>query len=161
MSLDHIPHSPTRGRRIVGPLLMIAGLLSLAGCGNGLASVSGQVTLNGSPLAASETVRGTVYFFPEGGTGVPAVGLVDAEGEYSLSTGSEGGVSPGAYLVTISASELIPPKIPGEAPGGRPITPRKYANPAQSGFRVQVAAGSNVFDFALEGKPTPTRNRSR
>ncbi len=161
MSLEHTRNSTAAGGRIVSLLLLVGGVLTLAGCGNGLANVSGQITLNGSPLAASETVRGTVYFFPEGGTGAPAVGLVDAEGEYSLSTGSEGGVSPGAYLVTISASELIPAKIPGEAPGGRAITPRKYADPSQSGFRVQVASGSNVFDFALEGQPTPIRNRSR
>ena len=153
--------NPRSAWRIIGLVGASALLPLLSGCGDGLANVSGQVTLNGSPLAGSDTVRGTVYFFPEGGTGAPAVGLVDGEGEYALSTGSKGGVSPGAYVVTVSATELIPPKIAGEAPGGRAITPRRYADPSQSGFRVDVAPGSNVFDFALEGEMKPTRGRRR
>ena len=32
------------------------------------------------------------------------------------------------------------------------LLPRKYVNPATSGFRVEVKKGKNVFDFDLVGK---------
>ncbi len=147
--------------RLAVAALCAVGLPVFAGCGDSMASVAGKVTLNGEPLASSESVRGTVYFFPEGGAGTAAVGLLNREGKYSLSTGSRLGVNPGAYAVTISASELIPSKIPGEAPGGRAITPRRYSNPSQSGFRVEVAPGANEFDFALEADAKSARGRGR
>ncbi|MEM9186249.1 MAG: hypothetical protein AAGB00_07105 [Planctomycetota bacterium] len=129
-------------------LLAVAGV-SAIGCGSELATVTGQVTLNGEPVIGGGSVRGTVYFFPEGGTGAPAVGLIDETGSYRVTTGSMRGVEPGTYLVTISASEIVPSKVVGAAPAGRVITPRKYADPSKSGFRVDVGAGANEFDFDL------------
>src|SRR5262245_38392670 len=78
-----------------------AGLLAtvaLSGCGNGNASVSGRLTLDGAPLASSERVRVTVMFCPEGG-GVPAAALADGDGRYRLSTGAQMGLAPGDYVV--------------------------------------------------------------
>ncbi|MEM6329362.1 MAG: hypothetical protein AAF790_03830 [Planctomycetota bacterium] len=156
--LSHKRCGPGRSiQRTAGAATSVAVLLLVAGCGNGLATVTGQVTLNDTPLAGGGDVRGTVYFFPEGGTGAPAVGLLDAEGRYRIATGSQDGVMPGAYIVTISASKLIPARVEGEAPSGRAITPRKYANPSTSGLRVQVGEGSQEFDFALQGPPDRTR----
>lgn len=134
-------------------------LLSISGCGNGLATVTGQVTMNGEPIIGGDNVRATVYLFPEGGTGAPAVGLLNKEGRYKVSTGSQPGVFPGSYVVTISASELIPSRIEGEAGGGRAITPRRYADPSTSGLRVEVGDGSNEFDFDLVGPPPGKRRR--
>jgi hypothetical protein len=132
-------------------------VVATSGCGNGLARVSGQVTLDDQPLAGGQDVRGTVYFYPEAGTGAPAVGLLDSSGKYSLNTGTKKGIKPGAYKVTISATRIIAASQAGEAPSGRPITPRHYADPAKSGFRVDVSKGSNTFDFALESNAKPTR----
>lgn len=139
--------------------LMATALSTFVGCGNGMATVSGQVTLNGEPLAGGNDIRGTVYFFPEGGTGAPAVGLLDEDGRYRIQTGSQRGVQPGAYLVTISASQLIGTRVEGVPPAGRVITPRKYADPSKSGFRVDVASGSNEFDFEMVGEPPRSRKR--
>jgi hypothetical protein len=125
----------------------------LAGCGSDLATVAGNVTLDGRPLAGSEKLRGTVQFTPEAGRGATAVGYVDENGRYSLSTGSRKGVLPGKYLVAVSATEIIPPRIPGEAPGGRLVTPRRYANANESGFTADVSSGKNAFDFALSSQP--------
>ena len=130
--------------------LLGVGVTAVTGCGSGLANVTGQVTLDGQPIVGGSDVRGTIYLYPEGGLGAPASGILDEEGRYDISTGTRGGVAPGPYLVSISAIQIIPPRIEGDAPGGRPLTPRKYANPNQSGYRVDVAAGSNTFDFALE-----------
>ena len=152
-------HRCTRSRHGIVFMLLVLGVASLPGCGNGLSDVSGHITLNGQPLVGGGDMRTTVYFFPEGGTGAPAVGLTDEDGNYEIQTGSQEGVMPGSYLVTISASKLIPPRVPGEAAGGKPLTPRKYANPSTSGLRVEVAPGSNEFDFALEGNPPGRRRR--
>jgi hypothetical protein len=127
-------------------------VVPLLGCGSNLASVGGTVTLDGRPLAGSDKLRGTVQFSPEGGGGTAAVGYLDENGRYNLSSGSRVGVLPGKYLVSVSATEIIPPKIPGEAPSGRLATPRQYADAKNSGFTAEVAAGSNTFDFALSSQ---------
>ena len=108
------------------------------GCGSDLAAVSGTVTLDGKPLAGNERLRGTVQFSPEDGHGTTAVGYLDGDGRYDLSSGSRSGVLPGKYLVTVSATEIIPPKIPGGAPGGRLVTPPQYADAKSSGFTAEV-----------------------
>ena len=122
-----------------------------------MATVSGLVTVDGQPLAGGDEVRATIYFSPEGGTGAPAIGLLDGSGAYEMSTGSKSGMQPGAYVVTISATKIIPPKEAGEAPSGKPLTSRKYADPRKSGFRVEVEPGSNTFDFDLESPRSSTR----
>lgn len=90
--------------------------IAFVGCGNGLSSVRGTVTLDGKPLAGNDHLSGTVQFAPENGHGTIAVGDLDANGQYILSSGSRGGVLPGKYLVSVSATEIIPPKIPGGTP---------------------------------------------
>jgi hypothetical protein len=142
-----------------GGLLLL--LPAICGCGNGLSSVSGLVTLDGNPLKGGGEVRATVYLFPEGGTGAPAVGLVDESGEYTVSTGTKNGVLPGAYLVSISASELYGENIPGVPRSGRRVTPARYADPRRSDFRIEVGSGSNTFDFALESDTRAPRSRRR
>ncbi|MEM1303994.1 MAG: hypothetical protein AAGG46_03820 [Planctomycetota bacterium] len=136
-------------------------VVTLVGCGNGLATVSGRITVDGEPIAVSESVNGRILFFPDGGTGAPAVGALDSDGEYSVSTGSQDGLLPGPYVVTVLATELIPSRDESTPPSGRSITPRRYADPAKSGLRVNVADGSNEFDFDLDGTPDPPPRRRR
>jgi hypothetical protein len=122
------------------------------GCGGDLASVSGSITLDGQPLAGSERLRGTVQFSQEDGHGTTAVGYLDGNGHYDLSSGSRVGVLPGKYLVSVSATEIIPPKTPGEAPSGRLATPRRYAEAKSSGFTAEVVRGRNTFDYVLSSQ---------
>jgi hypothetical protein len=122
---------------------------ALLGCGSDLASVTGTVTLDGKPLACNEKKCGTVQFSPEGGHGRAASGALDENGKYHLSSGSQAGVLPGKYSVSIWAQEIIPNKIPGGAPGGRLVTPEKYGDIKKSGFTADVVRGSNTFDYAL------------
>lgn len=123
--------------------------LLLAGCGERLASVGGKVTFDGQPLAGGPGVRAMIQFQPESG-GAPAIGNLDADGNYELVRGSQAGLPPGPYLVTVTASKIIPGPTPYDPGSGKPITPRRYASAKESGLRADVQAGSNTFDFALE-----------
>lgn len=139
-------------------MLAAATLLPICGCGNGLANVSGTVTLDGQPLRGGNGVRGTVYFQPAAG-GTSAVGILDEMGRYELSTGSKEGAALGDYLVTCSVAQIIPSKEPGGTPSGRRITDPKYANAKTSGFQFTVHEGNNEFDIALESSRGATTAR--
>lgn len=159
-----MPDTQTRvrsARTLVPILLIIGGLPLVTGCGNGLATVTGEVSLDGEPLRGGNGVRAMVYLYPEGGSGAPAVGLVDESGKYEVSTGTKQGVAPGAYLVSISASELIGKEEVGVPRAGRRITPARYADPRQSDLRVDVSPGSNTFDFSLESGKAQSMTSTR
>jgi hypothetical protein len=125
---------------------------ALQGCGSGLASVTGTVTLNGQPLAGGPDVHASICFTPEGG-GPPGISTLDSSGHYSLMTGSAAGIRPGKYMVTISATKMLLSSTPGVPAGGRPMTPSKYASPKESGLEADIQPGSNSFDFKLESGP--------
>ena len=133
----------------IGTVFVASALaLTIPGCGNRLAQVSGVVTLDGQPLRGGNGVRGTVYFQPASGTGAAAVGILDENGKYSLSSGSQTGVAPGEYSVTCTATQIIPSPT-GGTPSGRRITPQKYANASTSGFQFKVEPGGNQFNLQL------------
>lgn len=136
-------------------------VLTVSGCGSGLARVSGVVTLDGQPLRGGNGVRATVYFQPASGTGAAAAGILDENGKYSLSSGSQRGVAPGEYLVTCMATQIIPAKDPGGTPSGRRITPQKYANARTSGFQLTVQPGNNEFNLPLTSVATNDRTGRR
>ena len=123
------------------------------GCGNGLAQVSGAVTVDGEPLrgGAGDT-RVTVQFQPAGGVGSAAIGLADENGAYTLGTGSKTGIPPGDYLVSCSASRLIP-----QQGGARRITDPKYANAKTSGLTCTVQPGKNEYN--MRSSPAQPRRR--
>lgn len=141
--------------------LACAACLSPLGCGGVYdSSVSGVVTLDGSPVP-----RGTVTFSPEG-TGPTAYGQIQSDGAYQLRTGKEEGLPPGQYTVTVIANE--PPaearsKTGGPAPMGKPITPDWYRDPAQSGLSFPVNDGENEINLELTSTPpagyVPPRTR--
>ena len=133
-------------------LLVLLALSATLGCGDGLASVSGVVQLDGQPIAGGPRMYGTVTFYPESGSGVPAVGLIDEQGRYELRSGSREGVEPGAYLVGIAVKKITMPSTPEGMPKPTLITPPKYASVTESGFREEVKPGNNTFDFALVSK---------
>jgi hypothetical protein len=123
----------------------------VAGCGNGLAKVSGSVTMDGQSVGGTNRY-GTVSFYKEGGGGVPAIGIIDPTGRYSLKTGAQEGIVPGAYRVEIAIKKVTPPASPGGMPQATLISPAKYTSVAQSGLREEVKPGSNAIDFALVSK---------
>ena len=142
----HYDHAGRRPVQFVGALLAVA----IAGCGNGISSVSGTLSLDGQPLASAEDTGITIMFYPASGTGAPAAARVDTSGRYVLSTGSRKGIQPGEYVVTVSGAQMIQAASGVDAPQKRQLTPLKYANPKLSGLRAEVQPGSNTFDFELK-----------
>lgn len=137
--------------------IVAAGLmLAMVGCGGNPASVSGVVTLDGQSLD-----RGKVSFTPVSG-GLKAIGVIQADGSYVLSTNRESGLQIGEYLVTVTALEPSVPDPNGGPPRpGKHITPRHYSNVNKSGLRFSVEKGSNSIDLELSSEELAEDNKRR
>lgn len=134
-------------KRSVGAVAAL-GLFLAIGCGGNVAKVTGTVSVDGQPLLGSDTVRVTVMFFPES-SGALAAAKIDERGTYVLSTGSQEGLVPGNYSVTISAKEITATATSG-SPSARDLVAPDYGNPKTSGLKAEVKPGSNTFDFDLK-----------
>jgi hypothetical protein len=85
--------------RRTGAALLVS-LIALAGCGDGMARVKGQVTLNGNPVEGGKNgAYVIVQFHPANGTGPTGAAVLDESGRYTMGTGSHYGVVPGEYVV--------------------------------------------------------------
>ena len=154
--MDSFYHARHRTIQCVNLLVIITVTAALPGCGDNLAQVTGRVTVGGQPFRGGNGVKATVFFQPAAG-GASAIGLVDGEGAYTLITGSREGIVPGEYLVTFSATQIIPAATPGGTPGGKRISDTKYASAKTSGLRFSVQTGVNQYDIALESPRANTR----
>lgn len=151
-----LPRPRARVRRVVAAPTL--GLLLLAGCGGheGLAPVNGTVRYKGEPLTSGE-----VRFVPEGTGARGALGPIDAQGHYELSTFDPGdGAYVGSYRVTVVAvgpDKPIPAKRKGkmmqeEMQGsGDPLVPKRYFSPTTTDLKAEVVSGkTNVIDLDLK-----------
>lgn len=129
-------------------LAILVGMVS--GCAdNGIPreAISGQVTLDGQPLA-----EGSILLQPMG-EGPSAGGEIKA-GRFALPRNF--GPSPGKYRVELSAWKATGKTIRDEAMGGQDetlvaIIPPKYN--ANSTLEIEVKQGEkNTFDFELSSK---------
>lgn len=125
----------------------LLGILLLAGCTPNEATVSGKVTLDGTPLA-----KGNIAFYG-GEKSALAMGSIDSSGNYQLLTGTATGLKPGSYQVTVVANDVIEPTQPFGSPMPKLITPPKYSDGATSGLTAEVKPGSNVHNFDLKSMP--------
>lgn len=125
----------------------LAYLLAIAGCGGPHdATVHGVATLDGTPLTYGE-----VQFHPLG-TGGTAYGKLADGGAYVLGTGTEAGLDPGDYKVTVVATEPIK-VVPGATPAiPKLLSPTKYGSLDTTPFKFTVAAGDNTIDLPLTTK---------
>lgn len=136
-----------------------AGLVAIAmmcGCGGAYdATVEGVVTLDGSPVPS-----GSISFVPADG-GPSAYARSDTSGHYEVYTGSEAGLPPGDYEVTVVAREA--PKVKqskdgGPPPPGKQLTPPWYASSASTPLNFSVQPGSNDVNLELTTDPPPDWN---
>ncbi|MGE0755692.1 MAG: hypothetical protein AB7O38_01665 [Pirellulaceae bacterium] len=138
--------------------LLVAGVVCLivaAGCGSTgdhppTAPVHGKVSYKGQPLKG-----GTVSFQPQGQPGNPALGDIQPDGTYSLTTyEKDDGAVLGKHAVTVTvfpgqggAEEM---GLPGtEAMAKSPI-PTKYSDVSTSGLSFEVKDETNTADFDLQ-----------
>ena len=120
--------------------------LALAGCGgSGLVTVKGKVTLDGKALTS-----GTVTFHPSG-TGATSYGTLQSDGTFRVQSGTEQGLAPGKYRVTVMAMAASPTPGPGNVEVvPKSLVPAKYTSPGTSGLEYTVPAGGGQFDIALK-----------
>jgi hypothetical protein len=135
--------------------ILFAGVVLAVGCAGSesgkYAPVSGQVILNGSPLADA-----TVSFQPDSTIGRGSSGKTDAQGKYSLmvlGTGEKGALV-GKHKVVITAPEGPPPDPQDDNPKPRQDrVPRQYNADSTLTFDVP-AGGTNEANFSLSGSPS-------
>lgn len=129
---------------IVAPLL--------TGCGNGLASLSGTVLINGKP--APEGV--SLQFQPTFEGGSPSYAMTDKEGKYTAQfTFKSAGIQPGEHNVFLIPGAVKTP-MPVIGPDGNPVGPPP-TNPMKNMPRsyyesitlIEVESGSNEKDIQL------------
>jgi hypothetical protein len=111
----------------------MCGALFLSGCGGGarMAKVSGRVTVGGKVVTS-----GMVTFHFPNGEGRPALGAIQPDGTYTLTTTKPGDGAPvGDYIVTIASSKVGPESY-------RPATPEEEAIFAQ---RTRKSDGPNMI----------------
>ena len=127
--------------RGIGLLILLVGALGCGGSASDLTEVSGQVLLDGKPLAT-----GSVITMPEHGRG--ANGKIDNEGRFALTSGEAGpGASIGLHHVAVVAVEESATFNP-EAPR-KSLIPQKYASAETSGLTIDVKPGETM-DVVLE-----------
>jgi hypothetical protein len=133
-------------RRISSLAFAFALFLAATGCGGGLASVSGVVTLDGKPVEGA-----TVSFTPatgDGGGVGGSYGKIDAQGTYSLRTvvGDRSGSVPGKHKVTISLSKSDATNPEGAS---KELIPTKYNTKSELTFDVP-SSGTDKANFELK-----------
>jgi hypothetical protein len=106
----------------------------------------GQVLLEGRPLADA-----LVALHRLDGEGRSLTARTDPLGRFELTTHRPGDGAPiGQYAATVEYRELVQE---GDEPmrGGRNLLPARYADPATSGLRCEVRAGTNeLLPWKLE-----------
>jgi hypothetical protein len=148
--IDYPSGQTLRLRNVAFACLVVAACVTLSGCGNGLAQVSGLVTLDGQPLHGGKgDTRVTVQLQPADGVGATAIGLADENGNYKIATGSQAGIKPGEYYVSCSVSTL--------GVGG-PMADPKFANTKTSGLKLSVQPGKNEYNIPLQSPPKKSRS---
>jgi hypothetical protein len=120
-----------------------------------LGKVTGNVTYKGQPVKA-----GSVTFTPDsvkgGATGQNALGQIEPDGSYELTTFNTGdGAILGQHVVTVQAyadTEAFKPKADGtysyKLP--KPTIPLKYTKSDTTPLRLTVAEGANKLDIELK-----------
>ena len=139
-------------------------LVTAAGCGGGSGlpegvtsgTVGGTVTFSGSPIPEGCTVS----FYPEGGTGIPAVSSTSADGSFRLRARGTFDIPTGIYKVVIqpppppvmSDEEAMKASVAGTLQTNEmKEVPQKYRAVDSTKELFEVKEGSN--DARIDLKP--------
>jgi hypothetical protein len=134
--------------------LVVAVLLSLAGCGDtsNRLPLAGTVTWQGRPL-----VKGSILFVPTADHKGPKVGAPIVNGDYEIN--KDRGATPGTYRVEVRADAGEYPHAPTDlprpkAPPPQLVIPAEYNR--QSKLTAVVSRDQTRFDFNL---PLPIQSQ--
>lgn len=149
----------SNGRWRSASLLAVLLLLGLAGCDGPktVAEVSGQVTVDGTPLD-----NGAITFYPVAGGSVKAAqsagATIGAEGRYQAE------IAPGRYRVEITSSRVIGQRKVYEGMADSPledireeILPPEYNT--KSTLTQDISLETTTADFALTSQPSKQPSR--
>jgi len=123
-------------------------LVGLTGCTNKQVSVSGQVLLGDKPLQ-----QGAVSYHPDTSKGNVsknmAVGTIDSDGQYTLSSNGKSGAPAGWYKVTVNATVPSNPKDPYSRPVS--LIDKKYTAAETTPLQVEVKdnAPAGAYDLKV------------
>jgi hypothetical protein len=139
--------------RLAATALLLS-VIVLTGCGGGLVSLSGKVTLDDKPLPG-----GSVVFVTEDGSKTEHV-PIKPDGTYSSDRVPSGNLrvaivapppSPASFMpkgVTTPANNPNAASLQG---GGPPVkVPDKYLDPAKSGLTFKADGSQKTFDVVLK-----------
>ncbi|MCO6048163.1 hypothetical protein NG895_30070 [Aeoliella sp. ICT_H6.2] len=130
------------GKRVSCAVLLLCGVLCIAGCGGNKGTVTGSASLNGEPLTS-----GRVAFFQDGQA--PAIANISEDGSFQLAIGSSKGIEPGEYKVTVSSYDVGKASSPQNPPPVKLITPKNYSDVTTTPLTSTVVKGSNQIDLEL------------
>lgn len=122
--------------------VLIAVTSLLLGCkGDGLASVTGKITVDGKAIEGLE-----IIFEPQFAGGAPSIGFTDASGNYeAMFTANKKGVAVGKHIVRISGTQY-----------GEGTTTQLAAIPPQYGpestQEVEIVSGKNTVDLDVKSR---------
>ena len=124
---------PTARPRLAGLLAVVALAAGCQGVANGLAPVSGVLTVSAKPVP-----NGTVTFYPDASKGNASphqpCGVLGADGRFTLSVpGGHPGAPPGWYKVVVYAVDNPQPGRPNKY-----WAAKKYADIATTPLSVEV-----------------------
>ncbi len=144
--MNSLFYSRIRELGVIAGVIVLAGLTGCSGDSEDrlpVYSASGQVLLEGKPLP-----HAFIVLHPRDASDkrvLPARGQTDENGNFQLTTYQSGdGAVEGEFAVTV---QHYPTRKEGESvvPGPNVLPPR-YANPATTDIKVNIAAGSNQLE---------------
>jgi hypothetical protein len=123
---------------------LLIGTCVLIGCMRSphLVQVQGTVLVDGEPVPGVQLI-----FHPQGdGGGVPASGITNEKGQFSLMSGLESGIRPGHYRVTAtwpdpSVEPTEQQKMLGHVEPGPDLLNEKFSTPRDSQLTVEIEPG--------------------
>jgi hypothetical protein len=132
-------------RWMMSPASLLIVLTVAAGCGSSTASVTGSVTIDGTPVTS-----GRVVFHKEGQA--PAIANIKSDGTFELAIANSKGIQPGHYKVTVASYEIGTPARPGDPAPAKLLTPRQYIDVGTTPLASDVGTGQNEIALKLVTK---------
>jgi hypothetical protein len=132
-------------RWIVSLASLLVIVTIIAGCGSSTASVTGSVTIDGTPVTS-----GRVVFHKEGQA--PAIANIEGDGTFELAIANSKGLQPGHYKITVASYDIGTPARPGDPPPAKLITPRQYVDVGTTPLASDVGTGHNEVALKLVTK---------